>query len=416
MPEQRARWWTDDPVTRNMFTAAGASSIRGLQSTFLVPRILMGAEAAALLKGVAVGAAPVSRALVVTDQVVKKLAGRTADILKEAGFTVELWDEALPEPPVAVVERGAAAAAAFAPGLIVAVGGGSVIDAAKVIWLKYERPDVDFRRVNPLVPLGLRKRALLVAVPTTAGTGSEATSAAVITDGPQKMFIVHPELVPDFAVLEPSFTTGMPPQLTACTGLDVLAHATGSYLSHWSNEFTETLALKAVELTFRYLPRAVSGGDVEARFKMQVAACMAGIVFSNSACGPDHAMGHVFGRLFGVHHGAAVGLFTPYMIGYVGAMTDRYLALADLLQVAGDHAHKRLNGLCRRYMDFIRSVGGPATIAELGVTREQLAEKMDALVEMSLNDGTTLFSRRPLTAENYRRLFEYAYDGRLIDF
>jgi len=416
MPEQRSRWWTDDPVTRNMFTAAGASSIRGLQSTFLVPRILMGAEATVLLKGVAVGAAPVSRALVITDQVVKKLAERTADTLKEAGFTVELWDGALPEPPVAVVERGAAAAEAFAPGLIVAVGGGSVIDAAKVIWLKYERPDVDFRRVSPLVPLGLRKKALMVAVPTTAGTGSEATSAAVITDGPQKMFIVHPELVPDFAVLEPSYTTGMPPQLTAYTGLDVLAHATGSYLSHWSNEFTETLALKAVELTFRYLPRAVSSGDVEARFKMQIAACMAGIAFSNSACGPDHAMGHVFGRLFGVHHGAAVGLFTPYMIGYVGAMTDRYLVLADLLQVAGEHAHERLSGLCRRYMEFIRAVGGPATIAELGVSREQLAEKMDALVEMSLNDGTTLFSRRPLTAENYRRLFEYAYDGRLIDF
>ncbi|WP_018085987.1 iron-containing alcohol dehydrogenase [Desulfurispora thermophila] len=417
MTRQRPTWWAEDPFNRTLALAAGASSVRGLQTAFFVPRILAGAQALNMLQSAVAGIAAAARVLIITDQVVRPLAERVAAALRPAGHTVEILDGVLPEVPVEVVEQGAAVAQQFAPQLIMAVGGGSAIDAAKIIWVRYEKPDFDFRQINILEPLGLRKKALLVAIPTTAGTGSEATGAAVLTEGGQKMSTTHPELVPDFAVLDPAFTAGMPPQLTAYTGLDALSHATGAFLSHWANEFTDPLALQAIDLVFQYLPRAVAdGADMEARTKMQLAACLAGIAFANAACGPDHALGHSLGKVFGVHHGAAVGLFTPYAMGYVARVSDKYLKLADWLGIEPGPARERLAALCRRYLDFTRAVGAPTTIGELGITRPDFEARLPELVELALTDGVSLLSRRPATAENYRRLYQYAYDGLLVDF
>lgn len=414
---ERQTWWTDDPKLRQLFVLAGASGVRGLQSAFLCPRVLMGAEALVLLKGVIGHVAPAKKALIITDQVVARLAERVGESLKEAGFALTVWDGVQPEPPLENVLAGAEVARECEAGLLVAVGGGSIIDAAKAVWLAYERPDLDIRTVTPLEPLGLRKKALLVAVPTTAGTGSEATSAAVITDGGQKMALQHPELVPDFAVLDPSFTTGLPARLTVHTGMDVLAHATGGYLSHWANEYSETMALKALELVFRYLPRAASdGADLEARFKMLVASNMAGLAFSNAAPGLEHAMGHAFGKMYGVHHGAAVGLFTPYMMQYVARVTDRYLDLARALGLDAAGEEECLRRLVDHYLDFMRGLGAPVTIAELGIERQRFEAGLDRLVEMTMQDGVTLLSIRPVSADNYARLYRCAYDGSTVDF
>ncbi|MEW6274037.1 MAG: iron-containing alcohol dehydrogenase [Bacillota bacterium] len=420
----RENWWTDDPKLRMLFSVAGASGIRGLASYFFAPKLLLGADGLKMLQGAVPALSRTKKALLITDKTVRNLAEKVHKALREGSCQADIWDEVIPEPPLENVLAGAQAAQNFGADVVVAVGGGSVMDAAKAVCLKYARPDLDLRQVKPADPetlsmtsLGIKTKVLLAAVPTTSGTGSETTATAMITDGKQKMILNHPELVPDLALLDPAFTVGMPRQLTAYTGLDALAHATGSVLSHWSNEYTVALGYQAIKLTLRYLPRAVADGrDYEARMKMAMAANMAGMSFGNAAPGFEHAMGHAFGKLFNVHHGCAVGLFTPYMIQYVSRYSERYLDLAKQLEISGESPAEILAGLVDFYVSFIRSVGGPATIAELGITREQLEENFEELLDLTMNDGCTLMSIRPLTRENYRKLYRCAFTGEKVDF
>lgn len=413
---ERSPWLIDDEMLQNLFKIAGATSYRGTQTTFFCPRILMGTDALILFKGAAPAVAPRKKALIVTDKIVRHLGEKVAGVLQEVGFEVKIWDEVMPEPPVENVLAGAALAREFEPGFLVAVGGGSVIDAAKCVWIGYERPDLDLRMVNPLEPLGLRKKAYFVAVPTTSGTGSEATAAAVISDG-QKMSVLHPELVPCFAIMDPTFHAGMPPELTAYTGMDVLAHAAGSIVSHWSNEYSEIMGLKALELCLKYLPRAVAdGGDLEARSKMMIASNMAGLAFGNAMPGMEHAAGHAFGKIFNLHHGAAVGLFTPYMLQYVSRVTEKYLRITGHLHISGANNGEKLENLVLRLEDFARSINCPVTIADTGVTRDDFEEKLELLAETAMADSVSLVSIRPMTLGNYRKFFRCAYDGSRVDF
>lgn len=417
-------WWTDDPKLRMLFSVAGAAGIRGLSSYFFTPKLLLGADGLKTLEAMAPTLSKSQKALIVTDKVVRKLAEKVQLVLQKAGFTAEIWDEVIPEPPVENVLAGSEAARKLEADLLVAVGGGSVMDATKAIWLKYARPDLDIRQVKPVdpdtlsvVPLGVRARATMLCFPTTSGTGSETTATAVITDGNQKMILNHPELVPDLAILDPAFTAGVPPGLTAYTGMDVLAHATGSVLSHWSNEYTVPLGYQAISLVLKYLPRAVQNGtDSEARYKLAVASNMAGMSFGNAAPGIEHAMGHAFGKLFKVHHGCAVGLFTPYMMQYVSRYSDRFLDLAAYLGVAGANSGDVLDNLVGKYISFMKSVGCPSTIADLGISRGQLEESFEQLLDYTVEDACSLMSIRPVTRENYRKLYLCAYSGEKIDF
>jgi len=204
----------ENPAVRMLYTLAGTSGVRALQTLVVAPRVFVGVRALDNVVGMAKALASNNRALIITDKIVRSAAEKVKKGLVQLGFTVEMWDEVQPEPPVENVLEAVTAVKSSGVSLIIAVGGGSVIDATKVIWLLYERPDVDFRKISPLQPLGLRKKALFIAIPTTAGTGSEATSAAVITEGGHKMSISHPELVPDIAVLEPRFSVSLPPNLT----------------------------------------------------------------------------------------------------------------------------------------------------------------------------------------------------------
>ncbi len=424
MTEKRKNWWTDDPKLRMLFSVAGATGIRGLASYFFAPKLLLGADGLKQLEGMAPTLSRNKKALVVTDRTVRKLAERVRSVLNKAGLAAEIWDKVIPEPPVENILEGSGAAGKLEADLLIAVGGGSVMDAAKAIWLCYARPDLDIRQVKPVdpdtltvPPLGVRSRATLVCIPTTSGTGSETTATAMITDGDSKMILNHPELVPDLAILDPSFTAGVPPQLTAYTGMDVLAHATGSVLSHWSNEYTEPLGYRAISLVLKYLPRAVSdGADYEARYKMAMASNMAGMSFGNAAPGLEHAMGHAFGKVFGIHHGCSVGLFTPYMMQYVSRYSERFLNLAGHLGVRGDNSGQILGSLVDLYKSFMKSVGCPRTISEAGITRRQLEESMGRLLDLTMQDGCTLMSIRPVTRENYMRIYLCAFSGEDVDF
>lgn len=424
MKTESQNWWTDDPKNRMLFSVAGASGIRGVASYFFAPRLLLGADGLKSLQGAAVTMTRKKKVMIVTDQYVRNLAEKVRQALQEIGLTAEIWDEVIPEPPVENVLAGAEVARKLDIDLFVAVGGGSVMDAAKAIWFKYARPDLnlaDCRPVNAdtleVIPLGLREKAFFICIPTTSGTGSETTATAVITVDGKKKVINHPEFVACVAILDPAFTLGMPPQLTAYTGMDVLAHATGAVLSHWANEYTLPLGYQAIHLVFKYLPRAVANGsDHEARYKMAIASNMAGMAFGNGAPSIEHAMGHVLGKTFNIHHGCAVGLFTPYMIQCVSRYSEMYLDLARQLGVTGNNKREILDNLVGVYQQLMKSVDCPFTIEQLGISRQQIKEVFDQIITDTMADSANLLSIRPMTGDIYRKLYLCALTGEKVDF
>jgi len=417
-------YWFNAPGLRQFGPMGNTTGAKGLGSTLLVPKLFFGVNALPEQGGAVVGYVtpfcPKKRAFIVTDESVRSLGDRVANSFKTRQFNTEVWDGAKPEVPIDNVKACADAMIKFEPDLIVAVGGGSVMDLSKAAWILYERPDItDLKTLSPGTPLGLRKKALLLAVPTTSGTGSEVTSAAVLTDdvGGRKMPIASRELIPDFAAVDPSFTIGMPPKLTAGTGLDALAHAIDCVTSPASFDITDALALKAIELTFKYLPRAYRDPrDHEARLKMHIAATSAGIAFGNAAATLTHSLGHALGKAFHIHHGVAVGVFIPYTQQFYSAVTDKYLDVCKTLDIKGATNEKKLANLVAAVKKLMKSIDVPVDIQSLGVTREQLSQNMKKLVIDSIEDPDTFGTPRWITEEQCEKLFWYAYEGKDVDF
>lgn len=319
-----------------------------------------------------------------------------------------------------VVVECAKAVKDFEPDLIMAVGGGSVIDSAKAAWILYERPDItDLGMISPLDKLNLRGKAVLAAVPTTSGTGSECTGAAVLHDtaAHRKIPIAHDELVPDFAVLVPEFTVTMPPKLTAGTGLDVLAHAMDAVTTPAGNEFTEPLALKAIEMVFQWLPRAYKNGqDREARHRMIMAASIAGVAFGMSGCHLTHSFGHSLGAVFNLHHGLAVGFFIPHSLQFCSKVTDKHLLTCKALSIEAKDAKDGLVKLVSRVRSFLTELGVSLTLKDMGIPWGEFKAKLDQLVEFAYGDVDCYLSPRPITKAQCAQILQYAYDGRDIDF
>ncbi len=383
---------------------------------FISPKVVFGEDALDYLSEIRG-----RQALIVTDRVLRRLAAESiAEKLREAGVEVELYDGVEAEPTTSCVARGLEAARRVQPDLIVAVGGGSCIDTAKAIWALYENPELSIEEIAPLAELKLREKARLIAIPTTSGTGSEATWAAVITDPAEhrKMELAHHELIPDIAIVDPRLARSMPPKLTAATGMDVLAHAIEAYVSQWANDFTDGLALKAIELVFSYLPRAYRNpDDMEAREKMHNAATIAGLAFSNSMIGVAHALAHAIGGVFKIPHGEIVGVCLPYTIEYdLPEAEDRLEDIAHHLRLS--YVSKREAGLkladeVRRLLSELRL---PSTLAESGVSERELEENMDKLVKLAASSSGTTVNPRIPSHEDYRRLLKYMYEGRRVDF
>ena len=317
-------YWFQDPGIKALLPLATANSIKGLRTTFSTPAFIMGFNV--FPEGISIGPStadvigarcPKKRAFVVADEFSNQFAKKVAEYFMANGFTTEIWPKALPEVPIENVKECASAMTAFEPDVIIAVGGGSVMDSAKAAWILYEHPEFDDlgALVNPLIMLGLRKKAFLVAVPTTSGTGSECTPVSVLHDTAthRKVPIANAELLPDMAILVPEFTVSMPPKLTAGTGLDVLAHAMDGIVTPAANEFTDAMGLTAIKMAFKYLPRAYKNGkDHEARYRMIIAASAAGICFGQNAAALTHSLGHSIGSMFNIHHGLSVGMLIPY--------------------------------------------------------------------------------------------------------
>jgi alcohol dehydrogenase class IV len=219
------------------------------------------------------------------------------------------------------------------------------------------------------------------------------------------------------AVLAPEFTISMPPELTAGAGLDVLAHAMDAVTTPSANEYTEPLALKAIEMVYQWLPRAYkNGNDREARFRMIIAANIAGIAFGMSGCHLTHSFGHALGAAFEMHHGLCVGFFIPYSFQFCQTVTDKHLAICKTLEIAAPTAEEGLNNLVANVRGFLTELNVPLTLKDFGISKKDFENKLPKLVEYSYGDIMCYLSPRPITVEQCQKVMRYAYEGKDIDF
>jgi alcohol dehydrogenase class IV len=388
---------------------------------FKAPEVVYGEEALSYLDEL-----QGERAFIVTDPVLHKL-GFTEVVsqhLRAAGLEVGVFTEVEPEPSLQTVQRGAEQLCDFQPDWIIGLGGGSAMDAAKAMWVLYERPDVQPDCIAPFLYLGLGKLARMIAIPTTAGTGAEATGALVLTDlsDGRKVSVISRETVPTLAIVDPSLSKKLPQRITVDTGLDVLVHAVEGYTCTFHNDFSDGPCLKAMQLVFQYLPRVYDdAGDMEARERMANAATIAGIGFGNSLAGLAHAMGHAFGATFKIPHGRTVALFLPFVMEFTATLGDeitRYCDLAHALRLpeANESYDVAAPAVIAAVRQLERRLGQPLSVAEMGIDRAEYEARIEQMCEFAEGDGTITVNARVPERDELIRLFRYVYNGESVDF
>ena len=344
------------------------------------------------------------------------------------------------EPEVKVIAQGVEALNFYKADQIIALGGGSVIDAAKIMKLKYESPGADLEYLAaPFLDLRKRvveyptekaNRARLIAISTTSGTGSEVTPFAVLTDkaSGRKVTLADYSLTPDVAIVDPQFVMSMPKGLTADTGIDCLTHALEAGVSNYASPYTDSNAMQAIRLVFKYLPIAYEHPqDEEARCMMHNAACIAAMAFSNASVGVNHALAHAFGARFGVPHGRANALMLPHVMAYNAAVPTKfmpspytkgyvahkkYATVADLLGLGGRTTDEKVKNLIAATEQLLDQLGFPKSIAELGISRKEFERAVPELASIAFEDPSWRSNpRMPLISELVE-LFWKAYEGR----
>ncbi|MEM4425064.1 MAG: iron-containing alcohol dehydrogenase [Candidatus Nezhaarchaeales archaeon] len=378
--------------------------------TFVSPRtIVFGDDAIAFLEN-----ERASRVLIVTDETILRLG--LVDMVKSniKADIIEIFSEVEPEPSIDTALKCSKVARELQPDLIVAVGGGSVMDVAKTARVLME-VDIDPIAITPfldLFELGYKRKARLIAIPTTSGTGADATWAVVLTDKVErrKLTPANKELIPDVTILDYRLVANMPRKLIAGSGFDALTHAIEGYLSVWRNDFSDALCEKAVELILDNLKKSYNG-DMEARAKMHIAATMAGLGFGNSQVGLAHSLGHSLGGTFKLHHGLCVGTFLPYVMQFYlkSDVKTRMDVLAKKLGLADAEA------LIERIINLMQSVEMPTKLSEI-ITRKDFEENLEKLVIDTMNDASLGMSPRIPDTEQVKKIYEYSFEGRRIDF
>ncbi|MCU6762463.1 Aldehyde-alcohol dehydrogenase [uncultured Roseburia sp.] len=349
---------------------------------------------------------------------------RVEDYLKEAGMEVELFEGVEPDPSVDTVMKGAERMRQFNPDWIVAMGGGSPIDAAKAMWAFYEYPDVTFEELcTPFSFPQLRQKAKFAAIPTTSGTATEVTAFSVITD--YQTGVKYPladfNITPDIALVDSELVEGLPPKQVAYTGMDALTHAIEAYVSTLNCPFTDALALKAIEMVFDYLQESYRG-NMDARAQMHYAQCLAGMAFSNALLGIVHSMAHKTGAAFStghIPHGCANTIYLPYVIKYNAKdpiAAKRYAEIARFVGLEGLSEKALINGLCEKIESFNRKLQIPKTLQEFGVEEKEFNEKIGRIAELAVGDACTGSNPRAITPKEMEQLFICTYYGKEIDF
>ena len=393
---------------------------------FLSPKVIFGKGALKRLGPEIEGKG--SKAVIITDKNMVKYSDKIVEIVKEAGYEVKVWDGAEPDPTIEVAMAGSKILLDFEPHWVIGFGGGSAIDTAKAAWVLYERPDLASTELNrsivPKAKLNLRQKARFLSIPTTSGTGADVTWVGVLTDTVKKKKIVfaHNDIVPDISVLDTELTLGMPKQLTASTGIDILGHSIEGYTSRQQTDFSDGLCLQAMKMAFEWLPKAYQdGSDLMAREKMQNAATIAGLGFGNSNTGLSHALAHSVGTVFHIPHGRGVGMALPYSLEYITSnpplpnAPDPIERLSFLARFIGIDAKSRQEGiekLIQKIRDLSREIGEPLSLKEAGITEEQTNEEMDTLVRLGSTDPNMYTSPCECNEEDLRRLFQGMWEGK----
>ena len=385
---------------------------------FVVPEIVFGQDALSHLAEL-----KAKSAFIVSDKNVVGLGlvDKVKAQLSQAGIQAAVFDEIEPDPSLQTVQKGVAVMNQYAPDLVVAVGGGSVMDAAKAMRVQYERPDIKPEEINPFISdLGMGAKCKLVCITTTSGTGAEATFAIVLTDtaDERKLSLINREVGADIAIVDPELARVMPPQITADSGMDALTHAVEGYTCAWKNDFSDGLCIKAIQIVFQYLSRAVKdGNDMEARERMHNAGCIAGIGFINALSSMAHAAGHSLGALFHVPHGRAVGLFLPYTIEFIGeAREELWAEIAYAIRLQVPEGKRAATVLAEAIRGLASEVNQPLSIKETGISLDSFNKAMEKLIDNVMADGSLIVSARIPSVAETEKFFDYVYEGKSIDF
>ncbi|MFO7937956.1 MAG: bifunctional acetaldehyde-CoA/alcohol dehydrogenase [Kiritimatiellia bacterium] len=382
------------------------------------------------------------RAVIVTDKPLYDLgfADKVAQTLEDMKMEYEVFYEVKPDPDLTTIRRGMEICNVFKPDVIIALGGGSPMDAAKMMWLMYENPDAKFeemamrfmdieKRICAFPEMG--RKARFVAIPTTSGTGSEVTPFAVVTDDAtgKKYPIADYALTPDMAIIDPELVLNMPKQLTAFGGIDALTHALEAMVSVLSTEYTNSMALESIRILFKYLPDSYRNGaeDIKAREKVHYAATMAGMAFANAFLGICHSMAHKLGAEFGLAHGLANALLIENVIRFNATDTplkqtafpqytyptaiSRYARVADYLQLGGRSDEQKVKNLISAIHELKKKLDIPTSIKEAGVEETSFLKALDQLSEDAFDDQCTGANPRYPMIREIRALYLEAYNG-----
>ena len=382
------------------------------------------------------------RAFIVTDRYLfnSGTVYNVTNVLEEIGVDYQIFFDVKPDPTISTINDALSMVRTYEPDVIIALGGGSPIDAAKIVWLMYEHPETVFediamrfldirKRICELPELG--KKAMMVAIPTTSGTGSEVTPFAVITD--DKTHVKYPvadyALTPNMAIIDPNFVDTMPAGLCAASGIDALTHAIEAYVSALATNFTNSPALEASKLIFRYLPRSYKGGkdDPIAREKIHYASCLAGMAFANAFLGLCHSMAHKLGAAFNIPHGIANALIINQVIRFNSTDCPRkqcifpqykfpnakakYGQIADELNLGGKDDNEKVELLINAITQLKKDINIPLSIKEYGISEKDFNDKLDELVVLAFDDQCTGANPAYPLMDEIREVFKKAYSG-----
>lgn len=344
---------------------------------------------------------------------------KAMNYLKEAGIETKLIEGVEPDPSVETVIKGAETMRQFEPDWIIAMGGGSPIDAAKAMWIFYEYPDLTFEdAIKPFSLPELRQKAKFIAIPSTSGTASEVTAFSVITD--YKTEIKYPladfNITPDIAIVDSELAETMPPKLTSYTGMDALTHAIEAYVASLHSVFTDPLALKAISMIKDDLVKSY-GGDKDAREQMHYAQCLAGMAFSNALLGICHSMAHKTGAVFHIPHGCANAIYLPYVIKFnAKSCADRYAQIARSISLKGNNDDELVDSLIEFVKDLNKNLNIPSTLKEYGISEDDFNSKVELISERAILDACTGSNPREISKDEMVKLFKCVYTGEKVDF
>ena len=384
----------------------------------------------------------ISRAFVVTDESMVKF-GYVDKILyqlrkREKYVHSEIFSEVESDPSFDTIKKGVEAMRNFNPDVVIALGGGSPIDAAKGMWLFYEHPDADVEGLK-LKFMDIRKRTYkfpklgeklkMVAIPTTSGTGSEVTSFAVITDKQKNMKypLADYELTPDVAIIDPELVMSLPKRMTADTGMDVLTHSIEAYISNMASDYTDGLAEKAVELVFENLEKAyINGSDKKAREKMHNASTIAGMAFTNAFLGVNHSLAHKLGAEYHIPHGRANAILLPYVIRYNATKPTKFVSFPKYEYFVADEKIKKLaervglpagtkeegiSSFIKAIKDLMEKLEMPKSLKECGIEENDFLSKVDSLADRAFEDQCTTANPRVPLVKELKQILLDAYYG-----